>query len=109
MTKALETSSIKVLIRGGGDIASGAAWRLFRCGFRVYLTEVAQPMAVRRKVSFCEAVYEGEIVVEGVKARLIRDPKEVTRAWEQEQIPVLIDPEGESKSVTKPEVLGEAI
>ena len=109
MTKALETSSIKVLIRGGGDLASGVAWRLFRCGLRVYLTEIAQPMAVRRKVSFCEAVYEGETVVEGVKGRLIRDPKEVARTWEQGQIPVLVDPEGESKSVTKPDVIVDAI
>jgi xanthine dehydrogenase accessory factor len=109
MKKALETSSIKVLIRGGGDLASGVAWRLFRCGFRVYLTEIDRPMAVRRKVSFCEAVYEGEIVVEGVQARLIRDPKEVFRTWEQGQLPVLVDPEGESKSVTTPDVIVDAI
>jgi xanthine dehydrogenase accessory factor len=109
MRKTLETSSIKVLVRGGGDLASGVAWRLFRCGFRVYLTEIDQPRAVRRKVSFCEAVYEGEIVVEGVKARLIRDPGEVIGTWEQGQIPVLVDPEGESKSVTRPDVIVDAI
>jgi xanthine dehydrogenase accessory factor len=109
MMKALATSSIKVLIRGGGDLASGVAWRLHRCGFQVCLTELDQPMAVRRKVSFCEAVYDGEIVVEGVKGRLIRDPKEVTRTWEQGQIPVLVDPEGESKSVTTPDVIVDAI
>jgi xanthine dehydrogenase accessory factor len=66
-------------------------------------------MAVRRKVSFCEAVYDGEIVVEGVKARLIRDPKEVTRIWKEGQIPVLIDPRGASKSITRPEVIVDAI
>jgi xanthine dehydrogenase accessory factor len=105
----LETSSIKVLIRGGGDLASGVGWRLHRCGFKVYMTEIPQPMAVRRKVSFCEAVYEGEIMVEGVKARLIRDPKEVAEAWEEGQIPVLVDPRGESKSITRPEVIVDAI
>ena len=107
--KALATSSIKVLIKGGGDLASGVAWRLHRCGFKVYLTELDQPMAVRRKVSFCEAVYDGEIVVEGVKARLIRDPKETAGAWKEGQIPVLIDPRGASKSITRPEVIVDAI
>ena len=83
MTKALDLSSIRVLLRGGGDLASGVAWRLHRCGFRIYITEIAQPMAVRRKVSFCEAVYDGETLVEGVKARLIRDPKEMAETWKQ--------------------------
>jgi len=109
MTKALDTSSIRVLLRGGGDLASGVAWRLHRCGFTIYITEIAQPMAVRRKVSFCEAVYDGEIVVEGVKARLIRDPKEIAGTWDQGQIPVLIDPRGASKSITRPEVIVDAI
>jgi xanthine dehydrogenase accessory factor len=109
MTKALHTSSIRVLLRGGGDLASGVAWRLHRCGFTIYITEIAQPMAVRRKVSFCEAVYDGESLVEGVKARLIRDPKEMAGTWAQGQIPVLVDPEGQSKSVTEPDVIVDAI
>jgi xanthine dehydrogenase accessory factor len=109
MTKGFETSSIKVLVKGGGDLASGVTWRLHQCGFRVYLTEIDQPMAVRRKVSFCEAVYEGEAEVEGVRALLIRDPADVFRAWEQGRIPVLVDPKGESKSVTKPDVIVDAI
>ena len=109
MTKALDTSSIRVLLRGGGDLASGVAWRLHRCGFRICITEIAQPLAVRRKVSFCEAVYDGETLVEGVKARLIRDPKEMAETWKQGQIPVLIDPQGESKSITRPEVIVDAI
>jgi xanthine dehydrogenase accessory factor len=109
MTKGLDTSSIRVLLRGGGDLASGVAWRLHRCGFRIYITEIAQPMAVRRKVSFCEAVYDGESLVEGVKARLIRDPKEMAGTWDEGQIPVLVDPQGQSKSVTAPDVIVDAI
>ncbi|MBU2498348.1 MAG: molybdenum hydroxylase, partial [Proteobacteria bacterium] len=60
-------AAIKVLMRGGGDLASGVAWRLYHCGFKIAITEIAQPMAVRRKVSFCEAVYDGEAEVDGVK------------------------------------------
>ena len=107
--KALATSSIKVLVRGGGDLASGVAWRLHRCGFRICITELDQPLAVRRKVSFCEAVYEGEIVVEGVKASLIRNPDGAARTWEEGQIPVLVDPQGESRGAMKPDVIVDAI
>lgn len=105
----LATSSMKVLIRGGGDLASGVAWRLHRCGFRVWITEIAQPMAVRRRVSFSEAVYDGETSVEGVKARLIRHPKEMDGTWAQGQIPVLVDPEGDSRSTVRPNVVIDAI
>ncbi len=109
MRKPLEISHMKVLLRGGGDLASGVAWRLHRCGFRVYITEIPQPTAVRRKVSFCEAVYDGETVVEGVKACLVPDPAEVTRSWELGEIPVLVDPQGVSKSVMAPDVVVDAV
>ena len=56
-------SDIKVCVKSGGDIASGVAWRLHKCGFKVLITEIGEPMAVRRKVSFCEAVYDGSAVV----------------------------------------------
>ena len=60
-----------VLIRGGGDLATGVALRLHRSGIKVVISELAQPLAVRRTVSFSEAVYEGSHTVEGVTARLI--------------------------------------
>ncbi len=58
----------KVLIKGAGEHASGTAHRLWRAGFAVAMTEIAHPTAVRRSVAFCSAVYEGEVVVEGVRA-----------------------------------------
>ena len=80
-----------VLIRGGGDLASGVALRLHRAGIRVLITELAQPLAVRRTVSFAEAVYEGQCEVEGVRARLV-EADQLSAAWEAAEIPVLIDP-----------------
>ena len=62
-----------ILIRGAGEMAGGVAWRLFQSYFKVLLTEIPQPLAVRRMVSFCEAVYEGRPDVEGVEAVLIPD------------------------------------
>ncbi len=59
---------MNVIIRGGGDIASGIAHRLFVCGFRPVITELPIPKTVRRLVSFSSAVLNGKITVEGVTA-----------------------------------------
>lgn len=62
-----------VWIQGAGELASGVAFRLVKSGYRVMMAETANPLAVRRRVSFCEAVYNGEICVEGVAGNLV-DP-----------------------------------
>ena len=83
-----------VLLRGGGDLASGVALRLHRAGIRVVITELAQPLAVRRAVSFGEAVYEGLHSVEGVTARRV-EPEQLEFVVSAGEIPVLVDPEAE--------------
>ncbi|HJS20848.1 MAG TPA: hypothetical protein VJ785_19025, partial [Anaerolineales bacterium] len=60
-----------LLVRGGGDLASGVILRLHRAGLKVVVSELPQPLAVRRTVSFAEAVYAGRHSVEGVPARLV--------------------------------------
>lgn len=82
-----------ILIRGGGDLASGVALRLHRAGFDVLITELPQPLAVRRAVSFSEAVYEGVWTVEDVTARLVHTPEQLTACLARREIPVLIDPD----------------
>ena len=109
MKNPICTSTIKVLIRGGGDLASGVAWRLHQCAFKILITEIAQPMAVRRKVSFCEAVYDGQTEVEGVVAVLIKDAEGVHDVWAQGHIPVLVDPQAQAKGLIKPDVMVDAI
>jgi xanthine dehydrogenase accessory factor len=84
--------SALILLRGGGDLASGVALRLQRAGMQVVITELAQPLAVRRTVSFAEAVYEGQQTVEGVTGRLV-EPEQLSAALEAGEIPVLIDPD----------------
>lgn len=81
-----------VLLRGGGDLATGAALRLHRAGIQVVITELAQPLAVRRAVSFAEAVYEGQHTVEGITSRLV-SADQIPAALEENEIPVLIDPD----------------
>ena len=88
----LSKNNSLVLLRGGGDLASGVALRLHRAGIRVAITELAEPLAVRRTVSFSEAVYVEHHSVEGVQARLIK-PDQLSAALEAGEIPVLVDPD----------------
>jgi len=84
-----------ILVRGGGDLATGVAIRLLRAGLRVVVTELSQPLAVRRTVSFAEAVYSGEISIEGFTARRVDDPSDSLRILTilgKQQVPVLVDP-----------------
>ena len=60
-----------IIVRGGGDLASGVIHRLHRCGYRVLILECEKPSAIRRKVAFCEAVYDGTAAVEGILCRRI--------------------------------------
>lgn len=81
-----------ILIRGGGDLASGVALRLHRAGFPVLISELNEPLSVRRAVSFSEAVYEGQWQVEEVTAIRVETSEQITSALTQNQIPVIIDP-----------------
>jgi xanthine dehydrogenase accessory factor len=90
-------------------MASGVAHRLSRAGFAVVMTEVAEPLAVRRAVSFCEAVWDGSMNVEGITSRLIADPGEVPSVWDKGELPVLVDPEMTCLTVLKPTVIVDAL
>jgi xanthine dehydrogenase accessory factor len=80
-----------IVLRGGGDLASGVALRLHRTGFQLVIIELERPLAVRRTVAFSEAVYEGAQTVEGTTARLV-SPDQIQVTIESGDIPVLIDP-----------------
>lgn len=105
----MSISELMVLIRGGGEMATGIAHRLHRCHMRVLITEIAMPTAVRRNVAFAEAVYEGAQTVEGVKAVRVRSCDEAYAAWEQNQIPLFVDAEASIGKTLKPVVVVDAI
>lgn len=99
-----------VLIRGAGEMASGVAHRLYHSHFKICMLEITHPLAVRREVSFCEAIYEGEKEVEGVRAKFISNPKGVETVWKEGKIPLLVDPDGkETRNFLAPDVLIDAI
>ena len=100
-----------VLVRGGGDLASGVALRLHWAGLKVLITELPSPLAVRRLVAFSEAVLSGEKIVEGVMAKRVSDPTDTLRMmniWAKGQIPVVIDPEANAVAAIHPTVVVDA-
>jgi xanthine dehydrogenase accessory factor len=99
-----------ILIRGAGEMASGVAHRLHRSHLMICMLEIPQPLAVRRGVSFCEAIYEGEKEVEGVHAKFVSDPADIPSVWKEGKIPLRINPDGkEMVDLLKPDVLIDAI
>jgi len=99
-----------VLIRGGGEVASGIAHRLHRSHFRVCLTELTAPLAVSRGTTFSEAVFDRVKTIEGVRTELVpASVEEIYRVWQQGDIPVVIDPDTSIKDKLKPDVLVDAI
>ncbi len=81
-----------VLLRGGGDLASGVVLRLHRAGLKIAVTELPEPLAVRRSVAFAQAIYAGRIDVEGVTGRRVDSIPALLACFAQDEIPVLADP-----------------
>ena len=102
---------ILIICRGGGDLATGIVHRLFRAGFPVLVLETDSPAAIRRQVSFSEAVYDGTATVEGVTAERIAsaDRATVDHVLEAGRVPLLVDPEGSSIPLLKPDIVVDAI
>lgn len=98
-----------IIVRGGGDLATGTIHRLWSCGFKVLVLETKMPAAIRRQVSVCEAVYDGETIVEGMKAIRIFSWEQAEKIIESGAVPVLVDPEGASIGMLHPRVVIDAI
>ena len=98
-----------IVVRGGGDLATGVVHRLWSAGLRVLVLETAHPAAIRRQVSLCEAVYEGETAVEGMRGIRVETLADADAVWAQNAVPVLVDPKGSCLTAAKPAVLVDAI
>ncbi|MDQ7096980.1 selenium-dependent molybdenum cofactor biosynthesis protein YqeB [Desulfosporosinus sp. PR] len=109
MNKKLEMIGPLVLVRGAGEQASGVGWALAKAGFRVLMTEVANPLMVRWPVCFGTAVVKGTWQVEEISSRLVTKPGAWAAAWQEGIIPILIDPNLDCLSELKPTFLVDAI
>jgi len=101
-------NELVILIRGAGEMATGVAHRLASCHFKICMTEVSNPQAVRREVTFSEAIFDHEKEVEGVTAKRIESPDHISQVWKEGKIPILIDPDAKVKDFLKPDVLIDA-
>lgn len=98
-----------VIVRGGGDIATGTIYKLYQCGFRVLVLEIANPSAIRRNVAFSEAVYNGTQKVEKLTCHLAKTVEEAVSMLEEGKLVMLIDPKGESIDRLKPMAVVDGI
>lgn len=98
-----------ILIKGAGDLATGVAYRLKKCGFDIVMTEISGPTTVRRTVAFSQAVYDGSVEVEDIKAVSVSGIEEIKKIIKQGDIPVVVDKKAEILKELKPEVLIDAI
>lgn len=97
-----------VVIKGGGDIATGIAYRLYQSRIPVIITEIAEPTVVRRTVAFATAVITGQSVVEGVTAKCVSF-QEIPATLAAGCIPVVIDEAAECVARVSPHAVIDAI
>lgn len=98
-----------ILVRGGGDLASGTIHKLHKCGFPVLVLETASPSAIRRNVAFSEAVYQGSQQVEDVTCHLAASLQEAENLLREGKLAILVDPEGRAIFHLKPLAVVDAI
>ncbi len=98
-----------IIVRGGGDIATGTIYKLYKCGFKVLILEIANPSAIRRNVAFSEAVYQGKHTVEDVTCILAENIDEAVELLQAGNLVMLVDAKGESIEALKPMAVVDGI
>lgn len=98
-----------IIVRGAGDLATGTIHRLRKSGFRLLVLETDHPAAIRRQVALSEAIYSGNACVEGVEAVRVENEQQMSEAWRNGKVPVMVDPEGKCIASLQPEVVVDAI
>lgn len=83
-----------IIVRGGGDIASGSIARLYNAGYRIVVLEIPEPTVIRSTVSFSQAMYDGSITINGITAIKANNQKEIDEILAERAIPVIDDPKG---------------
>ena len=98
-----------IVVRGGGDLATGTIHRLGTSGYPVIILENDRPSAIRRLVAFSQAVYDGETEVEGMVCRKVESAEEALALAAPMSPVLLVDPACSLLGVLQPEILVDAI
>ncbi len=100
---------MKILIRGAGDLATGIASRLYGAGHTILMTEIGEPLTVRRTVALSRAVYEGRARIEEMEGFLAGDEAEAWKIMERGDVAVMVDPGMNCRGWFRPDVIVDAI
>lgn len=98
-----------ILVRGGGDIATGTIYKLCKCGFPVLVTEIAHPSAIRRYVAFSEAVYQKNATVEDMTCTLVESWEQACQVMKEKRPALMVDPNCAILNLHRPAVVVDAI
>ena len=98
-----------IIVRGGGDLATGTIYKLKKCGFPVLILETENPSAIRRNVAFSEAVYQGQQTVEDMTCCRAGSADEAEQFLSEGKLTLLVDPAGVSIEALKPMAVVDAI
>ena len=98
-----------IIVRGGGDLATATIHRLCKSGYPVIILECERPSAIRRRVSFCQAVYEETMEVEGLTCSRAESFEEALGrvSWNRPQL--IVDPQGKCLEKYHPDILVDGI
>lgn len=105
----MERKKQLIIVRGGGDIATGTIYKLCRCGYPVLVLESIQPSAIRRKVAFSEAIYDGATQVEDMGCFLVKHPEQAWNIMEQGNPAIMVEPDCSILKELRPWALVDAI
>lgn len=100
---------MKVVIRGGGDLATGVAEVLYQSGFKILILDIEKPSSIRRSVCFSEAIYDGIIQVENIICKKVENENDIEKCWNEKIIPIMVDEKGEIIKKIKPNVVVDSI
>ena len=100
---------MKVVIRGGGDLATGVAEVLYQSGFKILILDIEKPSSIRRSVCFSEAIYDGVTKVENIICKKVENENEIEKCWNEKIIPIMVDEKGEIIKKIKPNVVVDSI
>lgn len=98
-----------IIVRGGGDLATGTIYKLKKSGFPVLILEVENPSAIRRNVAFSEAIYQGQQTVEDMTCFLADSLQQAENFLQEGKLTILVDPKGEAIANLKPLAVVDAI
>jgi xanthine dehydrogenase accessory factor len=108
--KGKSLNELIVVIKGAGEMATGIAHRLYMAHIKnIVMTEIPEPISVRRTVAFSEVVFDGEMTVEGVHAELIQAVDKAQDIWQKRRIAVIVDPQWTIVNTLKPDIVIDAI